>query len=235
MATYNGERYVEEQLESILTQLSENDEVIVVDDGSIDQTRGRIAAFRDPRIQLFVNDRNRGVLASFERALRNSSGEIVFLSDQDDIWQSEKVSVVLEAFAKDPEVMVIVSDSSVIDENGSVLAASYYSTRTPFTTSIIGNLVHFRYQGCSMAFRRQLFPDLFPFPYGFDVLHDIWIGLRTTISGHKTLFLHCPLFQYRRHSSNASYTLPRWRQAKVRLHLVVAIVLDIVRRGMSRI
>jgi glycosyltransferase involved in cell wall biosynthesis len=235
MATYNGERYIEDQLASILVQLSAEDEVIVVDDASTDQTRELVGATCDSRIRLLVNDHNCGVLLSFERALLNSSGDILLLSDQDDVWQPQKVATILEAFANNPEIMVIQSDSSIIDENGHRVADSYYSTRSRFTTSLIGNLVHFRYQGCGMALRREIFPAVFPFPHGFDVLHDLWIGLRCTTSGHKTCYLNSKLFQYRRHSSNASYTLPRSRQFRVRLHLVVSLLLDGARRCMCSI
>jgi len=235
MATYNGERYIEEQLRSILAQLTDTDEVVIVDDDSSDQTRTLIGEFRDPRIRLFLNDDNCGVLVSFEKAILNSSGDILLLSDQDDVWKPEKVATIFQVFANNPEIMVIQTDSSIIDEAGQCVADSYYSTRSKFTTSLIGNLVHFRYQGCGMAFRREIFPEIFPFPHGFDVLHDLWIGLRTTISGHEILYLDSKLFQYRRHSSNASYTLPRRRQIKVRLHLMASLLVDGARRCMCRI
>jgi len=235
MATYNGERYIEDQLRSILAQLTDTDEVVIVDDASTDKTRELVAATCDSRIRLLANDNNSGVLASFEKALLNSSGDILFLSDQDDVWEPQKVATILEAFADNPEIMVIQSDSSLIDEDGQRLADSYYATRSRFTTSLFGNLVHFRYQGCGMTILREIFLNIFPFPHGFDVLHDEWIGVRTTISGRKTLYLNFPLFQYRRHSANASYTLPRRRQIRVRLHLVISLLVDGVRRLKGRI
>ena len=235
MASYNGERYIKEQLVSILSQLSADDEVIVVDDASTDQTRERIAAICDSRVRLLVNHKNRGVLASFERALLNSAGDIIFFSDQDDVWKPEKVSTVLDTFLGNPKVTVVTSDSTIIDENGRVVADSYYATRSPFTTGIVANIVHFRYQGCSMALRRTIFPDILPFPHGFNVLHDIWIGLRNSLAGHKIMYLNQSLFQYRRHSFNASYTLPKSRQIRVRTHLIIALLVDAIRRAATHL
>ena len=234
IASYNGEKFIEEQLKSILPQLKSDDEIVIVDDASKDTTRDLIASINDARIRLLVNGSNCGVLASFERALENASGDILFLSDQDDVWLPDKVSTVVETFVQDSDVMVVISDSSVIDENGRLIADSYYSTRTPFTSNIFANILHFRYHGCAMALRRAMLPEVFPFPRGFDVLHDVWIGLRTKMSGRKSAYLAIPLFQYRRHSANVSRTLPRWRQIRVRLHLVAALLMDAFRRSAIR-
>jgi glycosyltransferase involved in cell wall biosynthesis len=232
MASYNGERYIAEQLESILSQLSAEDELIIVDDASTDQTREQIAATSDPRVRLLVNEKNLGVLASFEKALSNSSGEIVFFSDQDDVWKPEKVSTILGVFGRIPDAMLVLSDSTVIDENDRVIADSYYLTRTKFTTGILANILYFRYQGCSMALRRTLLPDVLPFP-AFYTFHDIWIGMKTHLAGHKILYINQPLFLYRRHSLNVSHTLSKSRQIKVRVHLVAALLLDGIRRAFA--
>src|SRR5256885_16534565 len=111
MAAYQGERYIALQLHSILEQLSEQDEVIIVDDGSTDATCQEIRRFEDPRIVLLENGQNRGVLRTFESALTRSSGEIVFLSDQDDLWLPKKVETILEAFARDQELMLVASEA----------------------------------------------------------------------------------------------------------------------------
>jgi glycosyltransferase involved in cell wall biosynthesis len=233
MASYNGERYIAKQMKSILCQLSAGDELIIVDDASTDRTREQIVATSDPRVRLLVNEKNLGVLASFEKALSRSSGEIIFFSDQDDVWKPEKVSAILGAFGRNPDAMLVLSDSVVIDENDHVIADSYYSTRTKFATGIIANILHFRYQGCSMALRRTLLPDVLPFPYAFYTFHDIWIGMRTYLAGHKILYLQQSLFLYRRHSLNVSHTLSRSGQIKVRVHLVAALLLDRIRRAFA--
>lgn len=233
MAAYNGERYIVEQMKSILSQLSEEDELVIVDDASTDRTREYITEVSDSRVHLLINDRNRGVQTSFERAFLSCSGEFILLSDQDDVWKHEKVSAILDAFKRDPELMLVLSDSAVINEEGKVIANSYYSTLPKFTTGIVANIIHCRYHGCSMALRRVLLSDVLPLPRGYDVLHDIWIGMRTRIAQKKTLYLQQPLFLYRRHSSNASHRLSKSRQIKVRIHLVIALLVDGIRRSLN--
>ena len=90
IASFQGERYISQQLRSILDQLSAEDEVILVDDGSEDGTCDKISALQDPRVGVMRNTKNQGVLRAFETALSCSSGEIVFLSDQDDLWLPKK-------------------------------------------------------------------------------------------------------------------------------------------------
>jgi len=125
IATYQGEGYIALQLRSILEQLSDDDEVVVVDDASTDGTCGKIFALRDPRLQVIRNTENKGILRSFETALARSSGEIVFLSDQDDLWLEKKVEAVLDVFVRDPDLMLVASDAILIDENGNKIGASF--------------------------------------------------------------------------------------------------------------
>ena len=129
MAAYQGENYISLQLRSILGQLSADDEVIVVDDGSTDHTCGEVAALQDARLVLMENNRNQGVLRAFESALSSSSGEIVFLSDQDDLWFPKKVETVLQVFANDPDLMLVASDAILVDEDGAKIGDSFYAKR----------------------------------------------------------------------------------------------------------
>src|SRR3954452_14743734 len=95
LATYNGERFIAEQLKSIITQLDENSEVIISDNGSTDRTIEIITSFNDKRIVL-LHCSQRGLISNFENALNKVSGDIIFLSDQDDIWLGNKVQIVKE-------------------------------------------------------------------------------------------------------------------------------------------
>lgn len=90
MATYNGEEYIKEQLESILCQLGEMDEIIISDDGSTDNTLNIIESYNDSRIKIHINTGKHGFVYNFENALQKAKGEYIFLSDQDDIWLPEK-------------------------------------------------------------------------------------------------------------------------------------------------
>jgi glycosyltransferase involved in cell wall biosynthesis len=224
MATYNGERYVLDQLHSVLCQLAPDDEVIIVDDASSDQTPDLIGTVQDIRVHLIKHKNNRGVLATFEEAILKARGDIIFLCDQDDLWEPDKVFVMLEAFKQHPESIVVVSNASCIDENGTLTAPSFFAKR-PFTAGVTANLIHARFVGCLMAFRAHLRSRVLPFPNGYDVFHDIWIGTRNTISGGETLYIDKPLILHRRHSANltSGVRLSRPRQLRVRFHLILAL------------
>lgn len=202
MATYNGERFVEAQLRSILRELDPDDEIMIVDDASTDRTRERIAAFADPRIRLHANDRNEGVFASFERALRMTSGGIVFLADQDDVWLPGKRVGLSEALRSDDAVAVALSDAQVIDADGAVVAPSFMALRGGFRSGLASTLIRNRYLGCAMAFKRQLLNVALPIPPDVP-MHDMWLGAVSRLVG-QTVYVDRPLMQYRRHSANVS-------------------------------
>src|SRR5579871_3985840 len=140
MGAYQGEEYIGLQLRSILAQLSGDDEIIVVDDCSTDRTCNEVCAFQDRRLALIQHTENRGVLRTFETALSRASGEVVFLSDQDDLWLPRKVETVLEAFAIDPEVMLVASDAILIGEDGAKIGDSFYAMRGKFRSGLWSNL-----------------------------------------------------------------------------------------------
>jgi glycosyltransferase involved in cell wall biosynthesis len=202
MATYNGAVYVERQLRSILDQLGPGDEVILVDDHSSDSTLEVIAGLRDERIRIFRNERNMGVARSFERAISLAEGEIIFLSDQDDIWHPEKVARMMDAFICQPEITLVLSDARVVDKDGNPLLESFFAHRGRFRAGMVHNLIKNKYLGCVMAFRQGVRKWILPFPAKIPQ-HDMWIGLVNAIYG-KALFIDLPLVDYRRHGGNAS-------------------------------
>lgn len=235
VATYQGEPFVTAQLQSILTQLSNSDEVIIVDDHSSDKTCERIVALDDPRIRLIRHDVNQGVAGSFEEAISHASGDLIFLSDQDDLWAPGKVIKVLEVFKDNPAVTLVATDAALIDEQGVSLADSYYGTRGKFRSGLLANLIRCKYLGCTMAFRSELISKVVPFPHGSEVLHDIWIGVVNAISSGTTCFIDEPLVRYRRHSGGVSQGKLRLnRQIRTRLHLIRAVVNFWVRNLLAR-
>lgn len=225
IAVWNGERYIAAQLESILCQLSAQDEVVVVDDASTDGTRDCVRALNDSRIRLVEHSRNQGVQSTFEEAIQEASGEILFLSDQDDLWAANKVSTVLQVFQLHPDLDVAVSDAALIDEQGARLSDSYYQPRGGFRAGLLANLLHSSYLGCTMAFRRRVRDKVLPFPAARTVFHDLWIGTVNSISGGKTLYIPHALVYYRRHGSNATGNsrLSFSRQVRIRWDLCVAL------------
>lgn len=202
MATFNGSAYIEQQLRSILCQLGENDEVILVDDFSSDSTLDLVNEFSDVRIRVHRNLANIGVRRSFEKAISLATGDIIFLSDQDDVWQPEKVARFTEIFASKPDVTLVLSDARVIDKNGREIVKSFFERRGGFVPGVVANLIKNRYLGCVMAFRRIMIDRILPFPSSIPQ-HDMWIGLVNAVYG-KAHYIPIPLIDYRRHDNNAS-------------------------------
>ncbi len=216
MAAYNGERWLAAQMHSILTELDADDEIIIVDDASTDATPQLLADFGDRRIRVLRNDRNRGVRASFERALGEVRGDVVFLADQDDIWLPGKRRVLVDALGSDPRAMLAISDAEVIDAEGCKVADSFMRGRGGFRGSLMATLVKNRYLGCALAFRRELLRRILPIPTNVP-MHDMWIGALAACSG-RVVYIDRPLMQYRRHDGNLSPSHPqalatmlRWR------------------------
>jgi glycosyltransferase involved in cell wall biosynthesis len=233
VASYQGERYISLQLRSILGQLSADDEVILVDDGSEDGTCDKVFALRDHRVRVIRNPKNQGVLRSFETALSCSSGEIVFLSDQDDLWLPNKVETVLEIFLHDPDLVLVASDAILIDENGTKIGDSFYAQRGRFRPGLWSNLLVGKFHGCTMAFRSTLLRSALPFPAAKEVHHDTWIGCVNALIGGKTKYISEPLVAYRRHSTNVTgrIRLSTYERLKVRSLLVMGLLVFCVKRA----
>jgi glycosyltransferase involved in cell wall biosynthesis len=207
IATFNGEKFIKEQLQSILQQLSDADEIIISDDGSSDETINIILAFSDPRIKLIHNDSSQlqitkesksyQVTKNFENALNHATGDYIFLSDQDDIWEHDKVEGCI-LLLKEKMCNLIVHDATVVNESGIVIAESYFEkvdSRTGFLKNIIKN----SYLGCCMVFDRSILLQSLPFPNDL-LAHDIWIGLIAERNG-KVTFIENKFIRYRRHSA----------------------------------
>jgi len=222
MAAYDGARFIEAQLHSILSQIAESDEIVIVDDGSIDDTVSRIHALRDPRIRLLAHRHNQGVAAAFEDALRHATGDILFLCDDDDIWAPTKVEQVLREFSAHPDVQIVITRTALIDEHGGPLPDSRINRFGKFVPGFWRNIVMNHYQGSAMAIRASLLGRVLPFPRFKSFLHDVWIGTRNDATGGKTLFIDEPLLFYRRHNGNASHAHSLLRRGRLRIELLLA-------------
>jgi glycosyltransferase involved in cell wall biosynthesis len=207
MATYNGSRFVREQLESILVQLDRDDEVVVVDDASADDTVAVVERLQDPRIRIYRNERNRGVNETFARAIQLATGDLVFLSDQDDVWTPGRLAYMCEPFAS-PAVKVVAANHSLIDSRGSPLPGSMApDLEAGFDRRPLANLLGiFRgtrnYFGCAMAFRTSLRDIILPYPSKLEC-HDIWIAL-IGILDRSLVHLPQSTLLHRVHGDNAS-------------------------------
>lgn len=198
MATYNGEKYIKEQLETILVQLHDGDEIVISDDGSIDNTMDIIKSFNDDRIKI-ISGPKLGVKKNFENAIKNCKGEYIFLADQDDIWLSGKVELCLEQLEK--EFLLIVHDAYIVDSNLESIEESFFKYRGS-KKGVIKNILKNSYIGCCMAFDKKMIPEILPIPDNVE-MHDQWIGILANYKG-KVKFLQKQLIKYRRHSDNTS-------------------------------
>lgn len=223
VATYNGEKYIREQLGSVLSQLGTSDEVIVSDDRSKDKTLDIVRAFNDSRIKI-VEGPGCGLTKNFENALNHVSGNYVFFCDQDDVWCSDKVSVMMSYLQK---YSVVISDCKVVDRNLKIQNDSYFSIVNS-GPGFFKNLCHNTYIGCCMAFRAELLKETLPFPKNI-IMHDVWIALYADLC-YNTCFVNQKLSLYRRHGDNASSSsekssLSVWFRVKFRVHLLACLLI----------
>ena len=200
MPTYNGEKYIKEQLDSILCQLSQDDEVIISDDSSTDRTIEIIKSYNDTRIKLLEDNHFKSPIYNLENALKQAKGDYIFLADQDDVWYPNKVAVVLNYLQ---EYDCVVSDATVVDTNMNVIHDSFMKLNHS-KKGLIRNLIKNGFLGCCMAFSKNILDKALPIPNPIP-MHDTWIGLVSEKYG-KTIFLKEPLIYYRRHGDNASPT-----------------------------
>jgi len=234
MATYNGAAHVVTQISSILKQLNAADQLIVVDDRSTDNTVEIIGNFKDPRIQLIVNPKNVGAALTFNRALQEARGDIVFLSDQDDRWHDGKVATVVEML-QTGKLDLLVHDAAVV-RGGEVVHASLFEMAGS-SPGVIKNIVSNTFTGCCMAFRRDILRDVLPISAHIGIFHDAWIGVLAQYFGYKVTFVHLSLMDFIRHGGNAS-TLQTRNIIPIifdRIAFVMALVLHILRVYLKRL
>jgi glycosyltransferase involved in cell wall biosynthesis len=200
MATYNGEKYIKDQLLSILKQIGPNDEIIISDDLSKDKTIEIIESLSDSRIKIFFN-KKRGYTHNFQNAIQQASGDCIFLSDQDDIWVDNKFKIMSELLLK---YDFVVSDAKIVDNKLESLGSTYFQLRGGGENGFMNNLKKLKYIGCCMAFRKIILKKILPFPNNTELCpHDFWIALISEFY-YKTHVIKEPLLLYRRHGENVS-------------------------------
>lgn len=201
LATYNGSKYLREQLESFAIQRRLPDELIICDDCSHDETHRIIIQFINEApfpVLFFRNEINLGYAKNFEQALLYCSGDIILFSDQDDVWSVDKIEKVESIFLNNSDAMLVMHDAEIVLNDG---------IRTGFTlqgqTKALGlNLERDFGLGCCMAFRRELVELSMPLPFA-DSLHDVWLNTFAIHLGKKFIISDVLSF-YRRHELNSS-------------------------------
>ncbi len=198
LAAYKGEDFIEEQLNSIMIQLEENDEVLVSDDYPQGKTKEIVLklAENDKRIK-YLEGPARGLIMNFENAVKNCTGDFIFLSDQDDVWLPDKVEEVTKKLVSGADL--VLHNAMVTDAKLKITDTSFFKSHGT-KTGYFNNLVKNSYMGCCMAFRKELKEKILPFPENLP-MHDQWIGLIAEKTG-KVCLVEKPLILYRRHGSN---------------------------------
>jgi len=198
IATYNGEKYIEAQLNSILLQLDLSDEIIISDDSSTDNTINIIETINDSRIKLFKYNKFRNYVKNFENSLKNSSGKYIFLADQDDIWLPNKVEISLQ-YLKD--FNLVMTDCYYVNSHLEIFNTSFFENIN-VKKGFLNNFIKNSFLGCCMAFDRKILEASLPFPSKLNS-HDHWICLISEIFG-KTMLIPDKCIYFRRHGSNSS-------------------------------
>lgn len=203
MCTYNGALYLQEQLDSILEQSYRNLELIVGDDASTDDTYSILERYaaRDPRITIYRNEKNQGYNINFNKACGMARGAYVAISDQDDIWERNKIEVLVETLNADPKNVLVHGISARFEELGkphlrSLKKVNYlrgHDIRKFFMLNIIS--------GHSVLFRRALLQQAQPFPAS--VYYDWWLAANTCAIG-EIAAVEKILVWHRMHATNAT-------------------------------
>ena len=207
LATYNGEKYIREQIDSILNQTYKEFRLLISDDGSTDGTRDILNEYKakDDRIEIFMQEENLGVVKNFEFLLKKVEAKYYMFSDQDDIWKDEKIE---KSFKKIEEGFDLVySDLEVVDENLNVTYESYWKLKgiynkikkyNNFESLYLNNFI----TGCTVISKKELIDSFMPLPnISKFVLHDYWISLIISQNG-KIAYIEEPLIKYRQHKNN---------------------------------
>jgi glycosyltransferase involved in cell wall biosynthesis len=203
MTTYNGERYLREQLDSILSQLGNDTELIISDDSSTDNTLDIIRSFEDSRITLLEGNNFRSPIYNIENALKHAHGDILVLADQDDIWLPGKLELIRGQLTdKTDQPALVMANGHVIDAEGRRTGKTMFQRKRP-KKSLAMNIFDNTFTGCALAFTRPLLELALPFPQGIP-MHDFWLGCLALVRG-EVAFVPDITMEYRRHGANQSY------------------------------
>lgn len=213
MCTYNGARFIEEQIKSIINQSVLIDELIVCDDGSTDATIPLVTKITENApfpVKIHVNKKNIGSTRNFEQCLKMCTGDVIVLTDQDDIWHKDRVKIQLDWLQKHPEKDAVFSNADVINDDSETQNSTIWE-RIEFTPAqrekwLSGKAYEILFDGfvvtgATVAIRKSAVDFLVPFPEHIPLLiHDAWIALILALYD-KIGFVEDRLIQYRIHTT----------------------------------
>lgn len=225
MATFNGEEFIIQQIQSILNQLDITDELIISDDGSTDKSISLIESLNDKRIKIFPDNNFKSPIYNFENALKHAVGDYIFMSDQDDLWIENKVKIMVEQMELGYDL--VISDCELVDQNLIKWNPSYFHFNKS-GPGIIKNIIKNSYMGCCMAMSKRLLDTCLPFPRNLP-MHDSYIGLVGELK-FKVKFINVPLLLHRKHLNNSSSTstgksnYSLIQKVMFRIYLILALI-----------
>lgn len=210
ICTYNGEKYLAEQLDSILSQTVKADEIVICDDGSTDRTMEILEHYdvQNPGLfKIFVNEKNLGYFKNFEKAIYTCTKDVIITSDQDDIWNNNKIEATKNFFLDHPDYDGVFNDLELIDYNRKTLESSYLNWKQISYEFVSDNIKYqtlfIRQQvmgsfvlGCALAIRKSALTK-----YqlnNFEIAHDYFIAQKLAAKGVLG-FIPARLSQYRQH------------------------------------
>lgn len=211
LCTYNGEKYLEEQLNSLCNQQYMPAEVVIADDHSTDATRSILRKFQSEapfNVRVILNEQHRGVIRNFESALSACTGDYIALCDQDDVWKPEKLAKLLNLvrlveMESDHGPYFVHTDLELVDSHLENVGASFLKhqglrpvTRDHYRTLLVQNYI----PGCSALFSRDLLDYALPIPEAA-VMHDWWLALIASIAG-VVRYDNSRTVLYRQHATN---------------------------------
>jgi len=211
LCSYNGSGFIPEQLESILEQTSAADEIVLSDDGSTDGTlevAEIVLAHAAGTRRVLRNAHALGVTANFEQAIRATTGDLIVLSDQDDVWHADRIERALAEFDSRPDLTFLFTDARMVDSEGEPLGYSLFDALEisdddrrlihagrAFEVLLRRNLA----TGATVMFRRSVLEAALPFPGGW--VHDEWVAIIAAATGRVDM-LEEQLIDYRQHGNN---------------------------------
>ncbi len=209
LATYNGETYLKEQLDSILNQTYSNFRILISDDNSEDSTKNIIEEYakKDNRIKFFFQERNLGVIANFEFLLKKVEAEFYMFSDQDDIWKENKIELSMKKILEE-NCDLVYTNLEVVDKDLNITYDSYWKLKgleekvkkyNNFESLYLNNFI----TGCTMLSKSKFISEILPLPKESKyVLHDYWTALIVSQRG-KISYIEESLIKYRQHKKNS--------------------------------
>lgn len=209
LATYNGEKYLKEQLNSILNQSYKNIRLIISDDCSKDSTREILKEYeqKDERVKVYYQEKNLGYIKNFEFLLKQIEDDIYMLSDQDDVWLPEKVEKTYQLL-KNENADLVFGDLEVVDQDLNTMYPSFNDFMLlnrkikKYIDSYQVNYLYNCVTGCTIMSRKEWINTMLPFPSKSKyVAHDHWIGLMISLGG-KLVYMPEKYIKYRQHGNN---------------------------------